>query len=247
LLFLTGQRKVVAACILIPAVLLAPLVLPDKVFQRADQIEGYEEDVSANQRLQSWTVAFNLAKDYPLTGGGFELEYAPDDSRWLSYTSDKYRWALDQRTSAAHSIYFQMLGQHGFVALFLFLTLCFGALMNLRRIKKKALANKDTAWVADYATGIQAGLVGYMVSGAFLNSAYFDLAWLYFAMTAILQREVILVSNPRSLQPSLGTARGKPVAASRRGAPSASGQTGVRRNALAPSGRAPLKSEFAPR
>ena len=76
LIWLRAEKKVIAACILIPAALLAPMVLPETVFKRADQIEGYQEDRSANQRLQSWTVAFNLAKDYPLTGAGFEFEYA---------------------------------------------------------------------------------------------------------------------------------------------------------------------------
>jgi putative inorganic carbon (hco3(-)) transporter len=195
LIFLNAQRKMVAASILIPAVLIGPLVLPDSIFQRADKIENYETDGSANQRLQSWTVAWNLAKDYPLTGAGFEFEYSPNEARWLSYGSDKYKWAL-QHSSAAHSIYFQILGQHGYVALLLFLALLFGTLKNLSQIKRAALTNTHTTWVTGYASGLQVGLVGYMTSGAFLNSAYFDLAWLYYALTAILAREVKQTPNP---------------------------------------------------
>lgn len=189
LIFLNARKKVVAACILIPAVLIGPLVIPEQVFKRADQIENYEEEGSANQRLQSWTVAWNLVKDYPVTGAGFEFEYAPDDDRWLSYSSEKYHWAL-KRSSSAHSIYFQMLGQHGYVAFILFLWLLFGTLLSLNRSKKLALAKKETAWLASYAGGLQIGVVGYMISGAFLSSAYFDLAWLYFALGAIFAREV---------------------------------------------------------
>ena len=97
LIFLTARKKVVAACILVPALLIGPMVIPASVFQRADKIENYEEDRSANQRLQSWTVAWNLVKDYPVTGGGFEFEYSPDDERWLSYGDSKYAWAINSR------------------------------------------------------------------------------------------------------------------------------------------------------
>ena len=185
LIFLRAKQKVFAACILIPAVLIAPFVLPDKVFERADQIENYETDRSANQRLQSWTVAWNLAKDYPLRGAGFEFEYFPDPARWLQYGSEQYGWAL-QQSSAAHSIYFQVLGQHGFLALILYVALLFGTLSSLGRVRKRASSDERYGWAANYATGLRVGLVGYMVSGAFLSSAYFDLAWLYFAFSAIL-------------------------------------------------------------
>jgi putative inorganic carbon (hco3(-)) transporter len=189
LMFLQSRQKVVAAIILIPALIIGPTVLPERVFHRVDKIEGYEEDSSANQRLQSWTVAWNLAKDYPLTGAGFNFEYAPDEARWLKYTSEKYAWALQRGTSAAHSIYFQTLGQHGFVGLTLFLLLLLGTEFSLQKTKRLTKGRKDSQWLASYAIGLQIGLVGYMVSGAFLNSANFDLAFLYYALSAILARE----------------------------------------------------------
>ena len=217
LIFLTAQKKLVAACILIPAALLAPVVLPDSVFQRADKIENYEQDGSANQRLQSWTVAWKMAQDYPVTGAGFEFEYSPNEERWLRYGSEKYTWAL-QHSSAAHSIYFQVLGHHGFLALILYLTLLFGTLVSLSRTKRKALMNNDTAWVAGYSNGIQIGLVGYMTSGAFLSSAYFDLAWLFFALATILAREVKSITpHPYNMRTRFGTsARDKAPAISAR-------------------------------
>ena len=168
----------------------------------------------------------------------------PNEQRWLAYGSPDLAWTLDH-SSAAHSIYFQMLGQHGFVALLLYLTLLFGALLSLSRIKKRALANKDTAWAASYANGIQVGLVGYMVSGAFLSSAYFDLAWLYFALTAILAREVIPVASRHyGLTPSFGGAASGQPAAAPGAAMAASGERNVGRSALKDEARgiAPRKS-----
>jgi probable O-glycosylation ligase (exosortase A-associated) len=168
--------------------LAAPFVLPGKVSERADLIENYEGDASAIQRLQSWAVAWNIAKDRPLTGAGFEFEYG-DSARWFTYTEQKYMWATTY-ARAAHSIYFQVLGQHGIVAALLYIGLLLGTLGSLGRSKKFASTRPDLSWIATYSSGMQIAIVGYMVSGAFLSSAYFDLAWLFFALSAVLAREV---------------------------------------------------------
>lgn len=188
LIFWRSKRKWLAFVILLAAGILTVQLLPEKVYQRAETIESHE-DRSANQRLQSWAVAWNLASDHPLTGGGFNFEYAPKDDAWLSYGSEKYAWALSH-SSAAHSIYFQVLGQHGFVAFAMYIALLIGTLLSLQRLRSRARKLPGMEWVGNYATGLQIGMVGYMVSGAFLSSAYFDLAYLFYALTAICWREV---------------------------------------------------------
>jgi probable O-glycosylation ligase (exosortase A-associated) len=188
LMFLGSRSKWMALVILVPA-LIGAQFLPDRIFNRAELIENYQHESSANQRLQAWTVAWNLALDYPLTGAGFEFEYTTDTARWLSYGSHEFDWALKSST-AAHSIYFQILGQHGFIALALFITLLVGSLVKLGRIKRSARTSCEHAWIAPYAGALQIALIGYMVSGAFLSSAYFDLAWLFFGMTAVFGREI---------------------------------------------------------
>src|SRR5207248_8145731 len=64
LMFLRARSKWLALAILVPA-LIAAQFLPDRIFQRAEKIEQYEQDSSANQRLQSWTVAWHVALDHP--------------------------------------------------------------------------------------------------------------------------------------------------------------------------------------
>jgi probable O-glycosylation ligase (exosortase A-associated) len=188
LMFLRARSKWLALVVLVPA-LIGAQFLPDRIFHRAELIENYQHESSANQRLQSWTVAWGVALDYPLTGGGFEFEYTNDVDRWLAYGNQKYDWAIKTST-AAHSIYFQILGQHGFIAFGMFVTLLLGSLIRLQKISKAAIARPGTAWITPYARALQIALVGYMVSGAFLSSAYFDLAWLFYALTAIFHREI---------------------------------------------------------
>jgi putative inorganic carbon (HCO3(-)) transporter len=170
--------------------------LPERVFTRADSLENYEQDCSANQRLMSWTVNWNLAKAYPLTGAGFQFDEI-GDPRWLQFGDEQYSVCFaSYLNSSAHSIYFQILGQHGFVAFFLYILLLASTHFKLRRLRKEAKTRPGLEWIGNYAGGIQIGLLGYLVSGAFLSSAYFDLAWLYYAVAVILSRELSAPSLP---------------------------------------------------
>jgi probable O-glycosylation ligase (exosortase A-associated) len=205
LLQLKAVSRVVVVGGLALAAVFATAILPEKVFQRADTIAGYQEDGSANQRLESWSVAWNVAKDRPFVGAGFEFEQAGGD-RWLDYGSDDYRRfmiAANKDSSAAHSIYFQVLGQHGFVAFFLYVALLVSVCLTLVRVWAKGWQSSQTAWTSTYAVGLLIGLMGYFVSGAFLSSAYFDLAWLYFALSAVLGRELAMKAAEQDREPSV--------------------------------------------
>ena len=74
LLQLKMTPRIVVVIGLVLSAAFASAIFPEKVFQRADTIANYEEDGSANQRLESWSVAWNVAKDRPLVGAGFEFE-----------------------------------------------------------------------------------------------------------------------------------------------------------------------------
>jgi hypothetical protein len=53
------------------------------------------------------------------------------------------------------------------------------------------LTIESKKWIANYALPLEIGIWGYVVSGAFLSLAYFDLFYCYVAIAAILQRELI--------------------------------------------------------
>jgi probable O-glycosylation ligase (exosortase A-associated) len=181
--------RVMLLSVLIAVALTAHSVLPERVFTRAGTFENIDEDCSANERLMSWTVHWNVAKRYPLTGAGFQFENA-EDGRYLTFGDPKYAECFTVSSSAAHSIYFQILGQHGFIAFFIYMLLLISVQLKLNRLRRESKRQPETAWIGTYALGIQIGLLSYMVSGAFLSSAYFDLAWLYYAVTVILSREL---------------------------------------------------------
>jgi len=163
-------------------VLLLPVgysFMPESWHDRMATIETYEEDKSATGRINAWWTAWYLALDRPIVGGGFETFrpwvfslYAPNP--------------LDSRD--VHSIYFETLGEHGFVGLFLFLTLGALGLRTASRIVRETKNDPRLFWMRDLASMLYVSLIGYAVSGAFLGLAYFDYYYTLLAVIVASQR-----------------------------------------------------------
>lgn len=186
LLWLKSRNKAVTGIALL---LLVPLVfafMPAEWFGRMESINDYKEDNSALGRLNSWEFAFNVAKDN-LMGGGF-LTFTP--KVFALYAPNP----LD--VHAPHSIYFQVLGEHGFVGLAIFLSILFLGWRSGNRIIKFCKDQPDLHWARDLAAMCQVSLVGYAVGGAFLSLAYFDL--LYDILIIVVLLEKVLLKNPSS-------------------------------------------------
>jgi probable O-glycosylation ligase (exosortase A-associated) len=187
-----GRHKV---AILVVLALLAPVGLafmPDKWYDRMDTIRNYEQDPSANMRLNSWQTMLNLAKDRPITGGGFEAgskevyeKYAPDPSR---------------PPQTAHSIYFQALGEHGFVGLILYLWLLGAAWTQCSRLQRSARGRPELTWAGELGRMTQVTLVGFAVGGAFLSLVNFDVP--YYLVAAILASNALVRRETPAPDPS---------------------------------------------
>lgn len=131
-------------------------------------------DDSVKGRFNAWGFAFNMAKDNPITGGGFE-SFRP----WL------FRIYAPNPDSVhdAHSIYFEVLGEQGFIGLGMYLLLGFFTLRTARQIIKQAGKYPDLEWMKYLGSMMQVSLIGYAVTGAALGLAYFDF---YYALIAIV-------------------------------------------------------------
>lgn len=129
-------------------------------------------------------MAINVANDRPLVGGGFELytrrvfaKYAPDP--------------LD--VHAAHSIYFQILGEHGYVGLVFFIAIGFVGWLNASRIIRLSGSNAEHAWAGELARMIQVSLIGFAIGGLFVNIAYWEN--LYYEILAIMVVHNLMVHS----------------------------------------------------
>lgn len=172
-----SERKVVvgAALTLIGFALIA--FMPIAWEGRMDTIINYHNDGSAMGRINAWWMAWNLAR-HRFLGAGFDTA---EPALFAQYAPNPHD------IHAAHSIYFQVLGEHGFVGLALFLLLWWLTWRTAGWLRKSAKQAPGMESAAQLAAMIQVSLVGYFVGGAFLSLAYFDLPYDLLAVVVVLK------------------------------------------------------------
>jgi probable O-glycosylation ligase (exosortase A-associated) len=172
---------VLLATVAVVGVMTFVMVAPDKLIDRINTIREWETQGSALSRLTAWGVGLGLANDRPLVGGGF----------WVfnhQETFDRYAPAFGGFLDA-HSIYFNLLGEHGYPGLALFLLLMFFTMRTLWSLRALGRRSPEVAWAGHWAHMLQAAIVAYLVTGAFMSMAYFDLAY-HFLVIAVLVRHI---------------------------------------------------------
>jgi len=185
-LWLKTRNKIFTAILGVVAISIVLSVMPQQWYDRMATIQNYETDPSATGRINAWKMAFNMAKGRPL-GGGFDSfhEYS-----FALYAPDP------EDVHDSHSIYFEVLGDHGFVGLGIFLMLGLMTWRTASWVISRAHRDREKRWVADLASMIQVSLVGYASAGAFLGLAYFD--YYYTLIALVVLCKTLLVSDVAS-------------------------------------------------
>ncbi len=157
------------------------MFLPDSFFDRMNTINTYNEDESAMGRIFAWVLAYNVANENIL-GGGLNLW---SKSTYIAYLPEFN--PLRQKAFVAHSIYFSILGEHGWVGLFLYLLSFFTGWIYCNSLIKQCSQRSDVAWIAELAKMFKVALLAYFSGGAFLSLSYFDLPWHYLGIIILLR------------------------------------------------------------
>ena len=173
----SSKKGLIGAAILVVILALLPM-MPQHWWDRMETIETYEQDASAMGRINSWMVATEVAKSR-LFGGGMSYQHG---HLFAAYG------VQETVVRAAHSIYFQILGNHGFIGLFLYIGLWVSTLRLAGRIRKEAQGRDDAKWVRDLGSMVQASLVAFLVGGAFLSMPYYDFPYNLMVMTVLAHR-----------------------------------------------------------
>jgi probable O-glycosylation ligase (exosortase A-associated) len=187
--------------------------MPDTWSDRMDTIQTYKQDTSAMSRIYTWTTLWNAALDRPLFGAGFRADslmvfsrYAPTGGEWEIFLGSVW---------VAHSIYFQMLGEHGWPGLLLFLGFFGLAWIRAGQLRRMTLNHPEFgSWVPLLMPMVQVSLIGYAAGGAFLSLAYLDLPY-YVAGFVILAdatvRERLRETADAARKSASGAAAAMPV------------------------------------
>jgi putative inorganic carbon (hco3(-)) transporter len=166
LFWLKSRQKFLAAIVLPVVIGSVILFMPPDWMDRMRSIGQYQTDGSVEGRFDIWTTAWAMAVRRPLTGAGF---MAPYDEAVVQY----FRPGHGPR--AVHSIYFEVLGEHGFIVFFVWLGITVSALVAANRTIRRASGVPELQWCVDLARMSQVSVVAYLVAGAFLSLSYWDM------------------------------------------------------------------------
>jgi probable O-glycosylation ligase (exosortase A-associated) len=192
-LWLKSKAKILPAVAIVIVLFGATSLMPSRWLDRMNSIDQYSEDGSAQGRLTMWHAAVAIAAKRPL-GAGFLGPYSQD-------VVDLYDPGT--RARAVHSIYFEVIGEHGFAVFVLWMLVPLFAWRNGSWIIRHTRDRPDMKWAGDAARMLQVSLVGYLVGGAFLSLSYWDI---YFTLVAILAavRNIVASGVPAALPQPVG-------------------------------------------
>jgi probable O-glycosylation ligase (exosortase A-associated) len=201
-LFAKSNRKLPIAIAIMIVVGLASVLVTEQWIERMDTISEAGKDASFMGRVVAWKLSLILALEHPLFGGGFKtLEYFPiwqhlsEQFHTLPffYTADAV--PDTEAAHAAHSIYFQVLGDHGFIALAIYVAILIVAFRTAGHVVERARKQDAPPWIASLATMLRLSIFAFSLGGAALSMAYFDLIFAVFGLVVVLDKKILPVQR----------------------------------------------------
>lgn len=173
-----SQRKLLYLVLGVALVGGALSLMPPQFFERMNTIRDAGADQSFMERVTSWQVCLGYAVDHFPFGAGFNGTLHPEIF---------HHYFPDFTPFVAHSIYFQVLGDHGFPGLLIYLLINWTAWRNARIVSRRCRNQPSLAWAAKLASSLEVSLIGFYVGGAALSIPYWDGFLTVQALTSVLR------------------------------------------------------------
>lgn len=204
---ITARRKLVAVALLITAATLVVNFGPESWFDRINSIGDAERDSSFMGRVAAWKISTAIALENPILGGGFHALQVQRVWETFKYSQGLLGFVAtpepDLRAKAAHSIYFEIMGDMGFVGLALFLSILGCAFVARIQIGQMVKTGPPSLiWATDLANALMLSLVAYCIGGAAVSLGYLEIPYMLVMMMEILRQTV--ARTIRSAQPERG-------------------------------------------
>lgn len=168
---------------------------PERWQSRMETIKTAEDDSSFMGRVAAWKVNSAIALANPVFGGGFRVvENHPVWDRFvgqpglLGFVDTPL---LSRSGVAAHSIWFEVLGDLGFVGFFIFVALLINTFVTLKEIRALVKRGDEACrWARDLADLVGASMVTYIVSGSLLSAAYFETPYILMMLLEVIKLQL---------------------------------------------------------
>lgn len=181
-IYITKSKKKISYLIIFSfAVLSIISFLPEGYLERMSTIQEYENDSSAMGRISVWTWTVEYIVKNPL-GGGFHA-YVINQLGGV----DQYG---NLTGKAFHSIYFEVLGEHGIPGFIIFLAILIYSLFRMFKIKKIMGEEGRRKWSYDLADALVLSIGSILVSGLFIGIAFQPFIYYFIAFTVCLDQNV---------------------------------------------------------
>lgn len=189
-IILQSRRKFTGILAVVVVGVMILQLAPESWRERMDTIQSAEEDSSFMGRVAAWKVSSAVALSNPGLGGGFRV--IENTSTWVRFKGDPGLLGFVDTPEipgfkAAHSIWFQVMGDGGFVGLALFVALLFNAFLTRREIRKISAKDGTKKWATDLADIIGASLFAFMVSGSLLSAAYSETLYILLMLMEVIK------------------------------------------------------------
>jgi probable O-glycosylation ligase (exosortase A-associated) len=178
-LIMSSRRKILFAFIAICGFFLIINVAPPSWFSRMETIQTAGDDGSFMGRVIAWKISSAIALSNPIFGGGFHAIQAPDV--WNEFKNSQgmlgFLTTPPPRLApqAAHSIYFEILGDHGILGLVLFLGILISTFKSCIKVREITKGKSDLLWARDLSDMLGVSVMAYAVGGAGVNLGYFEI------------------------------------------------------------------------
>ncbi len=183
LMTLRSRHKGKGIVVMALAAALVFTLLPKEQLERFRQAG---EDRTSITRMERWNRGLKMAERFPYFGVGYA------------------NWSIAERSmfgvsgGLSHNVFIECLSELGYAGLSAFVLLIlftFACNRRTRKLASKAPGGNRFLWYMAY--GLDAALVGYLVSGFFVTVLYYPYFWINLAMTVALNG----VAGKSSLEP----------------------------------------------
>lgn len=183
LLWMVGKSKArVKALLAISIIAIAVYsYLPPEQYQR---LQSSGEDNTSVSRLTRWKAALEMMDKNPVLGIGY--------GNWMTYYGQFYS---NNHTGLAHNIFLDAGAELGYTGLIIFILMILYTLVNNARTRKLALTF-DNKFIFYTAHGLDAALIGLLVSGSFVSVLYYPYFWINLSFTVALNN----IANQQAAQ-----------------------------------------------
>ena len=172
LVYSKSKAMVIATVVVLPLVVYP--FTSDAWFDRMNTMSDTRQEESALGRIVVWRWTIDYVSERPLMGGGFN-SYLANQGKLSAYSKNDEVEIANEGGKAFHNILIEVLGEHGYVGLLMYLIII-GHVLAVSRRSYKSGSDDWQRWL-----GLSAFMstVVYCVGGMFIGVAYLSVALLH--------------------------------------------------------------------